>query len=673
MVSALEKNITKLSLRDTRARINRRILQKQKEANRRKQQSDKVMEDKVSNTVRSAPPSSQKNAIEFPSINSKMNSLRDAMNRNNMNEKTSYKQSETKTSVKIDQHSPRINLKMKSLREAMNRNNKNEETPFKKSDGKTSVKKPQFSTAQNQKSNSLSPRISSKVDSLREAINNRNDMNENASYKKSGATKVKPNHLSTANASYKKSGKTSVKPNHLSTAQSQKSESPLPRQSSKVDSLREAIDNRNDMNKNVSYQKSHGKPRVKKTHLSKAQNQHSDSTSPRTRAKAQAAAHQSADFGVSHDISEPTDGDNMLQSTSAEIETTVPENLFGMWGNTVKAKKPTAEASMMSNRMIRNQADMIKQRINKARKEAAQAAGDHAEDGDDASDVGIKIDPDESASKLFFGSGKRNASEKSVGFGIDADESASKLFFGSGNRNASEKSVGIKIDADESASKLFFGSGNKNASEKSVSIKIDPDESASKIFYGKDNKDESDGKKSMNEAIDIDSTASFHDTRYGKHGNVKSISDILPPNSKASKDSKSWLDDTSSYTSSSDESVSMRIKKSLSASSPQTKKAGRGAQNISKSKSDDRPAYSRTSLGSTSWLDDSSSYSTSSDESLSVRRKKSASVNSPLVKKSRPGVAKKTIESKTKAVPSFDEDESFIASDFSDLEYRYRV
>jgi len=201
-----------------------------------------------------------------------------------------------------------------------------EETPFKKSDGKTSVKKPQFSSAQSQKSDSPLPRQSSKVDSLRKAIDNRNDMNKNASYKKSGKTSVKPNRLSTAqnqksdsplprqsskvdslrkaidnrndmneNASYKKSGKTSVKANRLSTVQSQKSDSPLPRQSSKVDSLRKAIDNRNDMNKNASYKKS-GKTSVKPNRLSTAQNQHSKSTSPRTRAEAQEAVHQEDDL-----------------------------------------------------------------------------------------------------------------------------------------------------------------------------------------------------------------------------------------------------------------------------------------------------------------------------------------------------------------------------------------
>jgi hypothetical protein len=53
-----------------------------------------------------------------------------------------------------------------------------------------------------------------------------------------------------------------------------------------------------------------------------------------------------------------------------EIDNSKPENVMGMWGNTVKAKLP-GPATTMSFRMIQNQAEKVRERIAKAKESAA--------------------------------------------------------------------------------------------------------------------------------------------------------------------------------------------------------------------------------------------------------------------------------------------------------------
>ena len=138
-----------------------------------------------------------------------------------------------------------------------------------------------------------------------------------------------------------------------------------------------------------------------------------DTSPPQRKTTAPAATHQKAKSRLNDDDPENQIVGTKVHSTRAVIETSVPENLFGMWGKTVKAKKPTVDASMMSDRMLRNQADKIKERIEKARKEAIQVGGHHDEDANSVGDeksIGINIDPYESASALFHAAYDRNES-----------------------------------------------------------------------------------------------------------------------------------------------------------------------------------------------------------------------------------------------------------------------
>ena len=219
-------------------------------------------------------------------------------------------------------------------------------------------------------------------------------------------------------------GKTANKP---ASSSFQRDKIKSPSLDSTVNFMREVV-NRNNMNKNAELKPRHSSARSQHANTPSPQiktaapvssyektesrlndgvpeSQCTDTSPPQRKTTAPAATHQKAESRLNDDDPENQIVGTKVHSTRVEIITSVPENLFGMWGETVKAKKPTVDAAMMSNRMLRNQADKIKKRIDKARKEAIQAGGHHNEDvnsvGDEKS-VGINIDPDESASALFF-------------------------------------------------------------------------------------------------------------------------------------------------------------------------------------------------------------------------------------------------------------------------------
>jgi hypothetical protein len=329
----------------------------------------------------------------------------------------------------------------------------------------------------------------------------------------------------------------------------------LPSIDSKVNSLREAV-KRNNMNKNTRYEKSDRKTKVVMPRLSSARSQHANTPSPQikttvpvlTHQKAEsrlndgvpesqlanssppqvkttapAATHQKAESHLNDDVPEIQIVGTKFHSTPAEIETSVPKNLFGMWGETVKVKKPTADAPRMSHRMLRNQADRIKKRIDRARKEAIHAGGHHNGDlesvGDEKS-VGIKVDPDESASALFFGAYANTSDDKNS---INMDKSVAKIFgslkdiYGEIESDAKEESDGDD-SMDEDAAALFYGVGFDKNTEKND---VDKFEYKTNDFDGEDSirideaetMEESNRDNSMNE----DAAALFHGVSSDKN------------------------------------------------------------------------------------------------------------------------------------------------------------
>jgi len=162
-----------------------------------------------------------------------------------------------------------------------------------------------------------------------------------------------------------------------------------------------------------------------------------------------------------------------------EIDNTAPENVMNMWGKKIKVKKQ-ADSTLMSYRMIMNQADLVKERIARAKK----LKDEGAEDGDDdeGSLEGIPhpdapASMDNSAAALFGFGGSNKKQDNSVSM----DNSAAALFGFAGGNKRQENSIAM----DNSAAALFgFGGGDKRK-DNSVSM----DNSAAALFgFGGGNK-----------------------------------------------------------------------------------------------------------------------------------------------------------------------------------------
>ncbi|KAL3903189.1 MAG: hypothetical protein SGILL_010541, partial [Bacillariaceae sp.] len=150
--------------------------------------------------------------------------------------------------------------------------------------------------------------------------------------------------------------------------------------------------------------------------------------------------------------------DTLTLSSQVEIDNSAP-NAKGMWGETVKAKKP-GNATLMSWRMIQNQKAKVRERIERAKR--GEAPGE--EEGEEAG--GTMDSFDESATALFL-SGDKKGDKKSESFSME--NSAAALFgFGGGNPTSKNSE---SFSMENSAANLFgFGGGTKDKHSESASM-----------------------------------------------------------------------------------------------------------------------------------------------------------------------------------------------------------
>ena len=185
------------------------------------------------------------------------------------------------------------------------------------------------------------------------------------------------------------------------------------------------------------------------------------------------------------------------------IETSVPNNLMDMWGVTVKSKKPN-NASSMSHRTIRNQADKVKERIANARKTAGSGNDLNRRDDSDEFEKegsGIQIDPNESASALFFRGENVDTDQGKDSIGtINAEKehsarfnNSAAAFFGfqatSNNSNSNSKDTGDdNNDNDENAAALFYQAAATTQNETDEIAKFEEEKQKS-LASNKEDKD----------------------------------------------------------------------------------------------------------------------------------------------------------------------------------------
>ncbi|KAL3919706.1 MAG: hypothetical protein SGILL_003620, partial [Bacillariaceae sp.] len=138
-------------------------------------------------------------------------------------------------------------------------------------------------------------------------------------------------------------------------------------------------------------------------------------------------------------------------SSQAEIDNSVPQNVMGMWGDKVKAKKP-GNSTLMSWRMIQNQNAKVKERIDRA-KNGESSKEEVAEDSG-----GVKQAFDESATALFFAGTDKKGDKKADSFSME--NSAAALFGFGGGKDMSKASESVNME--NSAAALFgFGASSQ--------------------------------------------------------------------------------------------------------------------------------------------------------------------------------------------------------------------
>ena len=135
--------------------------------------------------------------------------------------------------------------------------------------------------------------------------------------------------------------------------------------------------------------------------------------------------------------------------TNAEIENTVPDNLFGMWGDTVKTKKPITGASAYSTKKVKEQANLVKQKIRNARKGAQNET---------------KLETIDDAAALFHAAGSNSNTEEGYRH-FEEEEDAAALFHSAGARKNTEEGYIYNLDFEENnddAAALFHSAGMMN-------------------------------------------------------------------------------------------------------------------------------------------------------------------------------------------------------------------
>jgi len=378
------------------------------------------------------------------------------------------------------------------------------------------------------------------------------------------------------------------------------------------------------------------------------------------------AKKQNRDSRLNNNIPKTNERDCTTARTNyqAEIERSVPDNVMGMWGATVKSKKPN-NATLMSHRVIKNQADRVKERIEKARKEAGSVNNNHVGEDTYAIDGkpgGIQVDEDTSASSSYFGQYGRqdsismmdNSAAAMFGFHTTAkNEETEQNYKTESTTNKSRRQNSISMD--NSAAALFgLRATTKNEDEDEANLKsesVDADIAAAALFYGavaddtntlKFKSQRIDDENKIGKKISQLSTQSDEKTSSVGDSDIDTIDidDLLSDDDSDEKNArehaqppkKSWLDDSDSDDSSVDSEIEQRVALKSPVISPATNRSW-----LDHLKPDRSPVNnnSKQPEKKKSWLDDSDSDDSSSDSELGRKERPTASPKSPENKKSR--------------------------------------
>ena len=203
---------------------------------------------------------------------------------------------------------------------------------------------------------------------------------------------------------------------------------------------------------------------------------------------------------------------------NAEIENTVPDNLFGMWGDTVKTKKPITGASAYSTKKVKEQANLVKQKIQNARKGAQNET---------------KVDTIDDAAALFHAAGSNSNTEEGYRH-FEEEEDAAALFHSAGAKKDVEAGYIYNLDFEEDnddAAALFHSAGvmkNKHdarANDSSSEASTNEDENDDNEYRWAE-ETTSDDSNSTDDFSDV-AFDSFDDSETNSSDGLESSSDEL--------------------------------------------------------------------------------------------------------------------------------------------------
>ncbi len=551
---------------------------KPKFADRNKQQKSEGTKQKVGNVVIGTQSTSEKEAIEVPSIKSKMNALNQAIDQSNVNENKYYQQSPRQKLTDTSKHRqnefvkqnipataesakspvqkevvkvPSIESKMNALSQALYKSNGNadksyQQNPIRKLVDTSKHRKNEFvkqsasnfvrtTPTQSRKEGIKLSSIESKMNALSQALYKSNAY-ENKSYQTSpqqknlNTKKNQVNRLSEQSASnfvrttptpsqkedikvpssmeskrnalnqalFKNSASQNIsyqispqqksldtKKNQINRFSEQNpanvvKTSPNPSQkevikvTSSIESKKNALNEalfKNNVNQNASIAKN-----AKKAGADESRNVISDSATPsrkapspkvthrktephRSTTPSPKVTHRKTESSSTKSVPEKEIAESKSHETRAEIESCVPENLFGMWGETVKAKKPVTDSPVYSHGDAKKQANKIKERIEKAKRDAVDASGGQKRNEDEANsgrkeNIDVDSSASEDAAALFYAAGSKNSD------GEEYEYEEIEYFSGESEGGAfSDGDLAGKNTMDDDAAALFYAAG----------------------------------------------------------------------------------------------------------------------------------------------------------------------------------------------------------------------
>jgi len=475
---------------------------RQKLADTSKHRNNEFVKQTVEAVANSAPSAVQKEVVKVSSIESKMNALNQALYKSNTNQNASFQKSpqQKKLSMKMQQVNnlskqkaanfvksapapsqkaivkvSSIEEKMNALNQALYKSNTNQNTSYQKSpqqkslDTKKQIKKVSGQNIANAVMTTPTPsqkeviKAPSSIESKKNALDQalfKSSINQNASYQKS--------------------------PQPTTPIPSQKEVIKAP---SSIESKKNALDQalfKSSINQNASSVKN-----TKTASAAKSRNVNSNSATPshkapspktthrktgprRPKAPSPKVTHRKTGSSSTKDVPEKEIPKSKAHVSRAEIENSVPENLFGMWGETVRAKKPVTDSPIYSDGDVKKRANKIKERIEKAKREAMGASGGHNRNKVEVNS-GTKEDTDgdssasEDAAALFHAAGSKNSDDEECDY-----EEIIEYYSGESDEGA----------LDDDAAALFHapGSAKKNVEHDVTDLDYDIEEYEEEIL-----------------------------------------------------------------------------------------------------------------------------------------------------------------------------------------------